>query len=476
MNLPGWIISLPLLAAVVTIVFPDIGRWVGMLMALVTPSVVALLSVEVIVHGPVQLQVGGWQPPLGISLYADGLSVAMLAISAVVIGCSTFYAHSYFTPKTATRTFWPLWMFLWAALNALFLSADIFNLYVTLELLGLSAVALVALSPTTSALSAAMRYLLVSLTGSLSYLMGVALIYAANGTLSLNLLATAGPASPSIATAFALMAAGLIMKSALFPMHFWLPPAHASAPAPVSAVLSALVVKASFYILVRLWLTIFEPFINPSSAQLVGMLCAFAVIWGSVQALLAKRLKLLVAHSTVAQIGYLFLVFPLSATPQTAHTAWQGGIYFVFSHACAKAAFFLAAGNVICAFGHDRINELHGIVRRLPVSMFAFALAGVSLMGLPPSGGFIAKWLYLKAALAGGQWWYGGLLILGGLLAGAYVFRFFSVTFSNVEEVAEGRPVPKIMEWTAFGLAVSAMILGLSAPAIIRLLDAGNPF
>ena len=306
--------------------------------------------------------------------------------------------------------------------------------------------------------------------------MGVAFLYAADGTLSIKMLATVGPASPSLSTAFALMAAGLIMKSALFPMHFWLPPAHANAPAPVSAVLSALVVKASFYILVRLWLMIFEPFINPSTAQLVGMLGAFAIIWGSVQALLAERLKMLVAYSTVAQIGYLFLIFPLSSTPQTAHTAWQGGIYFVFSHACAKAAFFLAAGNVICAFGHDRINELHGIVRRLPVSMFALALAGVSLIGLPPSGGFIAKWLYLKAALAGGQWWYGGLLILGGLLAGAYVFRFFSVSFSNLEEVAKGRPVPKIMEWTAFGLAVGAMILGLSAPAIIRLLDAGNPF
>jgi formate hydrogenlyase subunit 3/multisubunit Na+/H+ antiporter MnhD subunit len=457
-------------------VWPKTSRWVGIFMALIIPVVVALLCVEVIDHGSLQLQVGGWQAPLGIALVADGLSAAMLAISAIVIACSTFYARSYFTAKAVSRTFWPLWMFLWAALNALFLSADIFNLYVTLELLGLSAVALVALSPTTAALSAAMRYLLVSLTGSLSYLMGVALLYAANGTLSLHLLSTIGPVSPSLTTAFALMAAGLIMKSALFPMHFWLPPAHANAPAPVSAVLSALVVKASFYILVRLWLTVFESSINPTSAQLVGMLGAAAVIWGSVQALLAKRLKLLVAYSTVAQIGYLFLIFPLGSSPQTAHTAWQGGLYFVLSHACAKAAVFLAAGNVIYAYGHDCINELHGIVRRLPVSMFAFALAGVSLIGLPPSGGFIAKWLYLNAALTSGQWWWCGLLILGGLLAGAYVFRFFSLTFGYLPEVAQGRRVPAIMEWAALGLAVCTMILGLTAPTVIRLLYAGNPF
>jgi formate hydrogenlyase subunit 3/multisubunit Na+/H+ antiporter MnhD subunit len=272
------------------------------------------------------------------------------------------------------------------------------------------------------------------------------------------------------------MAAGLIMKSALFPMHFWLPPAHANAPAPVSAVLSALVVKASFYILVRLWMMIFEPSINPSTAQLIGILGAFAIIWGSVQALLAKRLKLLVAYSTVAQIGYLFLIFPLSSTPQTAQTAWQGGFYFVFSHACAKAAVFLAAGSVIYVFGHDRIDKLHGIVRRMPVSMFAFALAGVSLIGLPPSGGFIAKWLYLNAALTSGQWWWCIIIILGGLLATAYIFRFFSRAFSYLPEVVEGRPAPKIMEWTAFGLALCAIFLGLTAPTVTQLLNAGKPF
>ena len=476
MTLPAWIVSLPLLAAVFTFVFPRIRIWAGIFTAIITPLMVVFLGREILAHGAIQMQVGGWQTPLGIQLYADGLSVAMLGITAIVIGCITFYARCYFTGDVSSRYFWPLWMFLWSALNALFLSGDIFNLYVTLELLGLSAVALVALSQTADALSAAMRYLLVSLTGSLSYLMGVALLYAANGTLSIKLLATTGAASPSIATAFALMAAGLIMKSALFPMHFWLPPAHANAPAPVSAVLSALVVKASFYILVRLWLMIFEPFINPSTAQLMGMLGAFAVIWGSVQALLAERLKLLVAYSTVAQIGYLFLIFPLSSTPQTAHTAWQGGLYFVFSHACAKAAVFLAAGTVIYAFGHDRINELHGIVRRMPVSMFAFALAGVSLIGLPPSGGFIAKWLYLNAALASGQWWWSGLIILGGLLSTAYIFRFFSRAFSYFPEVVEGRPVPKIMEWTALGLALCAIFLGLTAPAVTELLNAGKPF
>jgi formate hydrogenlyase subunit 3/multisubunit Na+/H+ antiporter MnhD subunit len=272
------------------------------------------------------------------------------------------------------------------------------------------------------------------------------------------------------------MAAGLIMKSALFPMHFWLPPSHANAPAPVSAVLSALVVKASFYILVRLWVMLFEPSIPAIAAQLLGILGMAAIIWGSVQALLAERLKLLVAYSTVAQIGYLFLVFPLSLLPQVGKTAWQGGLYFLFSHACAKSAVFLAAGTVIHTFGHDRINELHGIVRRLPVSMFAFGLAGVSLIGLPPSGGFIAKWLYLNASLSGGQWWWSVLIILGGLMSTAYIFRFFSRAFSHSEEIVGERPAPQGMEWTAFTLALCSLILGLIPGSVTKMLEIGNPF
>jgi formate hydrogenlyase subunit 3/multisubunit Na+/H+ antiporter MnhD subunit len=476
LTLPAWIVSLPLAAAGLSVALPKIGKPAAIFTAVATSVLVVILGGEVLLHGAVQMQVGGWPAPLGISLYADGLSAAMLAIACLIAGAVTFYAAGYFSTEGAPRTFWPLWLFLWAALNALFLSGDIFNLYVTLELLGLAAVSLVALSRSAEALPAAMRYLLVSLTGSLSYLMGVALLYAANGTLDLNTLAAAGPGMPSIPIAFALMAAGLIMKSALFPMHFWLPPAHANAPAPVSAALSALVVKGSIYILMRLWLTLFEPLINPGAADLIGLMAAIAILWGSIQALLAQRLKMLVAYSTVAQIGYIFLVFPLSSMPAAGQTAWQGGLYFVLSHACAKAAVFLAAGNVIYSVGHDRISELKGIVRRLPVSMFAFALAGVSLIGLPPSGGFVAKWLYLNAALRAGQWWWAVLILFGGLLATAYVFRFFSRAFSYSTDTVGGRPVPWIMEWAAFVLASCAVALGLTAPAVIKLFTAGQPF
>ena len=476
MSLPAWLISLPLVSAVVSIAIPKFGARVGFVLSGLTPLFVFLLGSKIITRGTIEVQFGGWQAPLGITLYADGLSVVMLGITAVVFGSITFYAHAYFKDHVLTNRFWPLWFFLWSALNALFLSADIFNLYVTLELLGLSAVALVAFTPSEDALSSAMRYLLVSLTGSLMYLMGVAFVYASSGTLSIKMLANIGPVSESLVIAFALMAAGLVMKSALFPMHFWLPPAHANAPAPVSAVLSALVVKASFYILIRLWVVVFQPFINPNSIQFLGVMGGGAIIWGSLQALLAPRLKLLVAYSTVAQIGYLFLVFPLSTIPQVDQLVWYGGLYFLLSHACAKSAIFLTAGTVMSVYGHDRIDDLKGIVHRMPVSMFAFGMAGISLIGLPPSGGFIAKWIYLNASLSTGQWWWGLLIVIGGLLSTAYIFRFLSRAFKYTPDVDDKRPPPRTMEWTAFFLALCAILLGIFSTGMIHLLKAGEPF
>ena len=280
------------------------------------------LGWQVVEQGAQRYAVGGWGAPLGIDLYADGLSLLMLMVTAVVgLGISV-YSSGYFNRNKAVH-FWPLWLFLWAALNALFLSADIFNLYVTLELMGLAAVALVALAGGADALTAAMRYLLVSLLGSLFYLLGVALLYHSFGSVDIAILAQRMEPSPAVWAAVGLMSAGLLLKTALFPLHFWLPPAHASAPAPVSALLSALVVKASFYILLRLWLEIF-PLSGATLGQLSGSARSDAVLWGGIQALRQTRLKLLIAYSTVAQLGYLFLAFPLATS-----IAWKGALYLL---------------------------------------------------------------------------------------------------------------------------------------------------
>ena len=463
------VVTLPLIGAVLCFLLPQRAKLVGLAIALAINASVLALGWQVATSGVQRYEIGGWGAPLGINLWVDGLSLLMLLIASLVgLGISV-YSQGYFKSDKAVH-FWPIWMLLWAALNALFVSADLFNLYITLELMGLSAVALVALAGGVNALGAAMRYLLVSLLGSLLYLLGVALIYHSNGSVDLAIVATGIEAAPITWTALGLISAGLLLKTALFPMHFWLPPAHASAPAPVSALLSALVVKGSFYILLRLWLEIF-PLPDAALGQFLGLLGCAAVIWGGVQALRQTRLKMLIAYSTVAQLGYLFIAFPLAS-----NLAWKGALYLLFSHALAKSAMFLAAGNIMRLNGHDRIPDLGGVAQRLPLTLAAFALAGISIIGLPPSGGFVGKWLLLDTALRSGQWWWASILIAGSLLAAAYVFKVVSLGFSQTGVRRKKGECPATMEWSAFALALAAVLLSLVAPWLLLLMDIGLPF
>jgi formate hydrogenlyase subunit 3/multisubunit Na+/H+ antiporter MnhD subunit len=473
----------PLLAAIVLFLRP---RWAtGIALLAVSLVLVGALGLASVLHdtGPRIIAIGGWSAPLGISWRIDGLSVTMLLMAGIVAWPITVYAHGYFTGASAAagRFFWPLWMLLLTALSALFLSNDLFNWYVTLELLGISAVALVTLSGKKAALDAAQRYLFTGLLGSLLYLMGVAIIYNAYGVLDAGLLRSAVQPTLEVWVALGLMTTGLLMKSAIFPLHFWLPAAHGSAPAPVSAILSAMVVKGAFYILVRLWFDL-VPVAPPDMVTLLlGGLGAGAIIWGSVQAIKATRLKMLVAYSTVAQLGYLALFFPLSQTGRLGDAALPGLVYFMFAHACAKAAMFLAAGNLQRGAGNDDLATLAPTAQALPITMFAFAIAGVSIMGLPPSGGFIAKWTLLNVAISSGGWIWVAVMLAGGLLSAVYIFRVLGLSFEETRVGVEQDPAPmtnkvaKSSEWASLLLATIALLLGLNALPMLNLLSIGLP-
>lgn len=466
-----WAVVLPMAAACVAFLAPRLALRSGLVTAVLMPLLAVAAIAQVRTFGSVVHVLGGWPAPLGITLRLDGPAAVLLTTAALVGLVISLYAAGYFSSaldeQGKSRYFWPLWLFLWGAFNALFLSRDLFNLYVTLELVTLASVALTALTGGTAALTAAMRYLLSGLLGSLAYLLGVALLYGAYGTVDLTLLGTLVSDNGLTRAALAIMVSGLLLKTALFPLHFWLPPAHAMAPAPVSALLSALVVKASYLILLRLWFEVFPAVTTFGMAQLLGGLGAAAILWGSLMALRQERLKLLVAYSTVAQLGYLFLIFPL-AQGEAAGTAWAGVFFFVVAHACGKAAMFLMAGTIHYTAGHDRIAHLAGAGGPLGVQVVVFALAAVTIIGLPPSGGFMAKWMLFNAAIVTGQWWYLLVMALGSLLAGAYVVRVLAWAFLDVKREAYPH-LPWVMKWPPLTLALTALLLGLAAYEPVRL-------
>ena len=465
------LVLLPLFAGVMAFLLPRVASTIGVLASTAGLGLTLVLARQVLMHGAIDQDVGNWPAPLGIALRLDGLGASMLLMTGIVAVAVSSYATVYFRDRAA-RGYWPLWLFLLTALHALFLSRDLFNLYVTLELLGIAAVALTALEGGSEALSAAMRYLLASLVGSLAYLLGVAFTYHGAGSVDLTLVGAGFGAStgPAQTTALALMTVGLLLKGALFPLHFWLPSAHGSAAAPVSAALSALVVKGAFLILLRLWLDAF-PVTAQSTFPVLAALGAAAVVWGSLQAILQVRAKLLVAYSTVAQLGYLFLALPLVRGNES---AWAAVVLLAFSHALAKAAMFLAVGNLQTFAGHDRIAELDRVVQRMPVTVAALGLAGVSIMGLPPSGGFNAKWLLLQSATTQGHWAIAAVLLIGGLLAAIYMFKLVEQAFTHGEDSGDPRRVHGLREWSPLALALLALILGFTSMPLLELVASGG--
>lgn len=446
------------------------GAWIAM------AALTGGLAASVAATGPLVHAVGSWGAPLGIVLRADGLSVLMLAMAVLVFGTVLFYAQYYYCGHASPhepRFFSPLTWLLWAGVNALFLSDDIFNLYVTLELLTLAAAGLAALSASPSAIEASLRYLMAALAASTAFLLGVALLYGASGTLALPEIAahvSLAPQAPVYAAALLAMTAGLALKTALFPLHGWLPPAHGGAATPVSALLSALVVKASFFVLLRLWLGPFASLMS-EIGQGLGLLGAMAILWGSMAALMQARLKMVVAYSTVAQMGYLFMAFDL-LRGDSMQLALSGMAFQAVAHGLAKAAMFLAAGALLLASGNDTVSSVRGLADRQPVAVFAFVLAGISLAGMPPTIGFAAKWFLLQAAWRAEAWHWMAVMLLGSMLTAAYVLRVLRQAFLPPDGADTGlHPVPAALPRSAMTLALMALLTGFLANPLLALLD-----
>jgi formate hydrogenlyase subunit 3/multisubunit Na+/H+ antiporter MnhD subunit len=479
------VLAVVLPAAAVPLLLLLGARQAGRMMTVLLPAglfiAVAIASLVWEAKAPLAYFVGGWAPPLGIALRADGLSAVMVVVTALIVGAISLFAGETFrVPEGEAETrrplvFWTLLMGVWAALNAVWFGADLFALYVALELLTFGAVPLVCLDGSAATLQAALRYLLFALVGSALYLLGVALFYGAYGTLDIGLLAARVRPEPVVFVAAALMIAGLAAKTALFPLHLWLPPAHAGAPAAASALLSALVVKGSFFLIVRIWFDVMPGLPSMAAAQILGALGAAAIVVGSVVALRQARLKLMIAYSTVAQIGYLFFLFPLATGQAWNGIAWTGGMLQLVAHAFAKAAMFLAAGLIGEAMGHDRISDLSGIGRAMPKTVFAFGLAGMSLMGLPPSGGFVAKAMLLTAAVGEGQWWWAVVILAGGLLAAGYVFRVIVPAIAPGNIPALRVEVSGRRQGVVLALAVGALLLGFLPLRPSQMLEIGRP-
>ena len=423
-----------------------------------------------------------WQWQLAgvdLALRFSGVSGFMLLITQWVALAAALYTPGHLAlsrPGPQGRWLWPLMGVLVSALSLIWMAADLLTLYAALELMGLAAVGMLLLSGKGSAFKAGMRYLLLALVGSLAFLLGIALLLGYWGELTLMGLAQVVEPGPVSWVAAALMGAGLALKAALFPLHGWLTPVHENAWTPVSALHAALVIKASLFILLMVWSVLLpDTWLAP---QLVGWLGMAAILWGGLVAWRAASLKTLIASSTVGQLGYLMVAFPLLLGPQASPLpqalAWEGFWLQLMGHSLAKAAMFLAAANLLLATGKSALQALAGTSRRLPLSLLTFGIASITLMGLPPSSGFTAKWLLLQAMVLTQQWLAVAALLVGTLLTAAYVFRVFRYSFDETAPRHDYQPLAPGMDAVALALALAALLLGLLAHLPLALLQGGG--
>ncbi len=466
------LIFLPMLAATIAVVSgPRFVRKIAWFTLLSLPLLLVPITAHVLTEGSWQYELAGVAAPVGIELFIDGLALVMLWLVAIVgglVGCHALIEQR--NDLELSRGYWPLWLMLLLGLNGVFMSSDLFNIFLMLEVLTLAAVPLVALAGGAAPVRAAMRYLLMAMLASFVFLIGVALLYHSTGSIDLRIVGSRLQPGTGANVAFSLLVGSLLLKGAIFPLHFWLPGAHASAPGPVSAMLSALVVKASLYVIFRVWFETGYGLDLEAAGLFLGLVGGSAILYGSTGALLQARLKMVVAYSTVAQLGYLMLIFPLASA-----LAWGAVIYQLIAHAFAKASLFLAVAAIQKAEGSDRLADMGGLARRQPIATLTLALAGISITGLPISGGFLAKWMLLEAAWTRQGWFWIGLVLVGSLLAAAYMSRVLVHALGAPHE-ANTVPVNRIaglQSAPALILALLALLAGLASAPILVLL--GEP-
>ncbi len=439
-HLPALQVVAPLLAAPACVLLRGGDRAFVLALAAVwiAFAIACLLVGEVMERGVISYEIGGWAAPWGIEYRVDAVNAFVLLVVTGIAAVVIVYARADM-PLALDRErrylFYAAFLLCLAGLLGVAITGDAFNLFVFLEISSLSSYVLIGLGRDRRALTAAYQYLVLGTIGATFIVIGVGLLYHATGSLNMhdiaNRLPDAGYDRTAI-VAFAFLTVGAALKLALFPLHLWLPNAYAYAPSAVSAFLAATATKVAIYVLLRFFFTVFGVEFSfetlPTRYPLMALATA-AIFAASTVAIFQNDVKRLLAYSSVAQIGYMVL----GASFVTA-AGLAAGMLHLFNHALMKGALFLAVGCVFHRLRSAQLDDFAGLGRRMPWTMAAFVVGGLSLIGVPLTAGFVSKWHLVLAALDSGLWPVAALIVASSLLAVIYVWR--------VVEAAWFRPAP----------------------------------
>ena len=442
---PVLIVLAPVISAVAAVVLRRRSDGVAAAVVVAGLAVSFACSAAALVHvlrdGTMRYALGGWRAPIGIEYILDPLGCGMLVLASFVALAVALYAWPLLTREHATQRsrVYALYGLLACGLFGMIATGDAFNLYVHLEISSLAVYALIAVGGKRATI-AAFRYLIVGTLGGTFYLLGLGYLYAVTGTLNMADLAqrlSGVESSPTVVVALALMAAGLSIKMALFPMHGWMPDAYAYSPPAITAFIAGIMSKVAAFALFRVLFFVMGDAVIGSTLELLGMLAAAAIVVGSIIALTQRGLRRMLAYSSVAQIGYVVLGFALNN-----EYALIGALLHILNHAVMKACLFLVAGGVKWRIGRTHIDDLVGAHDKLPWTMAAFVVAAISMVGLPPTAGFFSKYYLVLGAIEANAWPYIVVIAVSSLLNAVYFFRIIERVYLDSEaELRTSRPI-----------------------------------
>ena len=397
---------------------------------------------HVIAHGPISYEFGGWEPPIGIEYVVDHVA-AFVSLIVTTVALAVVVA----TRRMAEREmqgrqglYYSLVLLLLAGLTGIVVTADLFNLFVFLEISSLAGYALVFHGGRRGML-AGYRYLMLGTLGGAFYLLGVAFLYFGTGTLNMAhtleiLSATEASAPVSAGAAFIFI--GLGLKMGLVPLHLWLPDAYTFAPSSVNTLIAPIMTKVGAYAMLRMFLSVFpEGYLTDQVpiGQALIVLGAVGVLFGAAAAFRQKDLRRLLAYSSISQMGFIAIGIGL-ATPM----GYVAALLHIMNHALMKGTLFLAVMAVRLQTDVSEVPALAGLGRRLPITAAAFTVGAIAMVGVPPTAGFFSKWYLSMAAVQQDLWVILAVVLISSLLSAAYLFRVLERLYFAPASTTSGVP------------------------------------
>lgn len=483
-------VAIPLISAFLIMIVGKLFKGFHRLLAPTCLLVLLLLAVYVFTglgNSTITYAMGGWSGeggiPLGIYLVLDGFSILMLCIINLIGFIAIFYSLAYMEKYTAESSYFALFCLIVAGMNGVVLSGDLFNLFVFLEVSVISSYALVAFGVGKTELEASFKYQVLGGLASMLILLAIGLIYWHTKTVNIADVKHsmgAGYSKPYYMFIQVLLIAGFGMKAAIIPFHAWLPDAHSSAPSPISAMLSGVLIKAvGIYVLIRLFFNMFV--FTQEIALVLTSLGAISMVVGSLLAIKQWDLKRLLAYSSISQIGYVVMAFGMGIllilkgdNEPAAILAIGGGIYHMINHAVFKGLLFLNAGSIEHRLDTRNLKEMGGLSKAMPVTSTTSFMASMSISGIPPFNGFFSKLIIIVAAINGRFYLLATLAVVVSIITLAYFLKFQRFAFFNKsagKALSKIREVPFPMSFSMIVLATLCLALSLLAiPSVSELI------